>query len=75
MQKRKTCNTDNLPEYYNVLFDELMLSEFVYLENNGQYLPVNVNKKSFERKQRQFDKLIQYTMDFEYSFNKINQVY
>jgi len=74
-KEKITCNTDYLPEYYNVLFDELMLSEFVYLENDGQYLPVNVNKKSFERKTRLFDKLIQYTMDFEYSFNKINQVY
>jgi len=74
-KEKITCNTDYLPEYYNVLFDELMLSEFVYLENNGQYLPVNINKKSFERKTRLFDKLIQYTMDFEYSFNKLNQVY
>ena len=74
-KEKITCNTDYLPEYYNVLFDELMLSEFVYLENDGQYLPVNINKKSFERKTRLFDKLIQYTMDFEYSFNKINQVY
>jgi len=74
-KEKITCNTDYLPEYYNVLFDELMLSEFVYLENNGQYLPVNINKKSFERKSRLFDKLIQYTMDFEYSFNKLNQVY
>ena len=74
-KEKITCNTDYLPEYYNVLFDELMLSEFVYLENDGQYLPVNINKKSFERKSRLFDKLIQYTMDFEYSFNKLNQVY
>ena len=74
-KEKITCNTDYLPEYYNLLFDELMLSEFVYLENDGQYLPVNINKKSFERKTRLFDKLIQYTMDFEYSFNKINQVY
>ena len=74
-KEKITCNTDYLPEYYNLLFDELMLSEFVYLENDGQYLPVNINKKSFERKTRLFDKLIQYTMDFEYSFNKLNQVY
>ncbi|CAB4153892.1 hypothetical protein UFOVP634_33 [uncultured Caudovirales phage] len=74
-KEKITCNTDYLPEYYNLLFDELMVSEFVYLENDGQYLPVNINKKSFERKTRLFDKLIQYTMEFEYSFNKINQVY
>lgn len=69
-----TCNTDYLPEVYNTLFDELMFSEYVYLENNGSYFPVNLNKKTFERKTKLFDKLIQYTMDFEYSFNKMNTV-
>lgn len=69
-----TCNTDYLPEYINGLIDEMLLSEFVYLENNGTYLPVNVNKKSYDKKTRTFDKLIQYTFDFEYSFSKMNNV-
>ena len=69
-----TCNTDYLPEYINGLIDEMMLSEFVYLENNGTYLPVTVNKKSYDKKTRNFDKLIQYTFDFEYSFSKMNNV-
>ena len=69
-----TCNTDFLPEYYNDVFKELMLSEFVYLENEGVYLPVNLNKKTFEKKTKKFEKLIQYTFDFEYSFNKMNSV-
>jgi hypothetical protein len=69
-----TCNTDFLPEYYNDIIDEMMLSEFVYLENSGVYLPVNLNKKSYDKKTRTFDKLIQYTFDFEYSFNKMNTV-
>jgi hypothetical protein len=69
-----TCNTDYLPEYINGLIDEMMLSEFVYLENDDTYLPVNVNKKSYDKKTRTFDKLIQYTFDFEYSFSKMNNV-
>lgn len=69
-----TCNTDFLPEYYNGIFEEMMLSEFVYLENGGVYLPVNLNKKTFEKKTKKFEKLIQYTFDFEYSFNKMNSV-
>ena len=69
-----TCNTDYLPEYINGLIDEMMLSEFVYLENDGAYLPVNVNKKSYDKKTRTFEKLIQYTFDFEYSFSKMNNV-
>lgn len=68
------CNTDYLPEHYNDVIEEMFASESVYLELNGEYLPVNLDKKSFEKKQKKFDKLIQYTIDFEYSFNKINQV-
>lgn len=69
-----TVNTDFLPEAYNALFDELFESEFVYLENEGEYLPVNLAKNSLEKKTKKFDKLIQYTLDFKYSFNKRNTV-
>jgi hypothetical protein len=69
-----TVNTDFLPEEYNALIDELFESEFVYLENNGEYLPVNLNKNSIDKKTKKFDKLIQYTLDFKYSFNKRNTV-
>jgi hypothetical protein len=69
-----TVNTDYLPEEYNALIDELFESEFVYLETNGEYLPVNLNKNSIDKKTKKFDKLIQYTLDFKYSFNKRNTV-
>ena len=69
-----TVNTDFLPEAYNALIDELFESEFVYLENEGEYLPVNLNKNSIDKKTKRFEKLIQYTLDFKYSFNKRNTV-
>ena len=69
-----TLNTDYIPEYYNDIIEEMMLSEFIYVENNGVYLPVNLNKKSMDKKTKMFDKLIQYTFDFEYSFNLMNSV-
>ncbi len=67
-------NTDFLPEEYNLLFKELMLSEQIYLEQGETVLPVNLNKKSFAYKTRLNDKLIQYSMDFEYSFKTINNI-
>lgn len=69
-----SVNTDFLPESYNGLFTELFLSNSIYLEENGVALPVNLNKKTLEKKTKLNDKLINYTMDFEYSFNLINQV-
>lgn len=73
-KEKITANTDFIPEHYNELIKELMLSEFVYLEENGQVLPVNIVKKSFEKKTKLINKLIQYSMDFEYSFDLMNTV-
>jgi hypothetical protein len=73
-KEKVTVNTDFIEEHYNELFKELMLSEFVYLEENGQVLPVNLVKKSFEKKTKLINKLIQYSMDFEYSFDLMNTV-
>lgn len=67
-------NTDFIPEEYNLLFKELMLSEQIYLEQNGIVLPVNLNKKSLAYKTKLNDKLIQYSLDFEYSFKTINNI-
>ena len=74
LQEVISCNTDFLPEIQVTLFEELMLSEFIYLEENGTYLPVNINTKSIEKKTKLTNKLIQYSMDFKYSFNKMNTV-
>ena len=73
-KEKVTVNTDFISEEYNALFTELMLSEFIYLEENGQVLPVNLLKNSFEKKTKLNNKLIQYSMDFEYSFNILNDV-
>ena len=73
-KEKITVNTDFIPEEYNLLFTELMLSEFIYLEENEQVLPVNLMKNSFEKKTKLNNKLIQYSMDFEYSFNLLNNI-
>ena len=73
-KEKVTVNTDFIHEEYNALFTELMLSEFIYLEENGQVLPVNLLKNTFEKKTKLNNKLIQYSMDFEYSFNLLNDI-
>ena len=73
-KEKVTVNTDFMSEEYNLLFTELMLSEFIYLEEDGQILPVNLMKNSFEKKTKLNNKLIQYSMDFEYSFNLLNDI-
>lgn len=73
-REKITVNTDFIPEEYNALFTELFLSEFIYLEESGQVLPVNLVKNSFEKKTKLKDKLIQYSLDFEYSFDILNNI-
>jgi len=51
----------------------MMLSESVWLIEGGVINPVNIDKKSIEYKTSLVDKLIQYSIDFKYSFDIINQ--
>ena len=73
-KEKIVCNTDFMPESYNDLFKELMLSEQIYIEENNEFLPVNITKKSFNYKTVLNDKLIQYSFEFDYSYNEINNV-
>jgi len=55
-----------------LLFDELLMSTKIYLRENDVVRPVNIKTKNIAYKTRLNDKLIQYTFEFENSYNKIN---
>ena len=61
------CNTDNIPETQNQLIKELRMSEFVWLTYDGQTHPVLLKSLSDPFKTHVNDKLVQYSMEFEYS--------
>jgi hypothetical protein len=65
-----TLNTGWVDENFANVITDLMLSETVLLDNK----PVNVKSKSTALKTRIKDKNINYTIDFEYSYNLINDV-
>lgn len=67
-------NTDFIDEGHNAVFEELMLSEYVWLDENGTVLPVNVTTDSLEKKTSVNDGLIQYSIEVEFAFDKINEV-
>lgn len=68
--KMVNVETGFLNPNYNTTIEELLQSEFVWL--NG--VPVNVKTSSLEYKTRIVDKLISYSIDFEYAFDNINNV-
>ena len=70
-----TLNTDWVPEYMNVVFKELMLSEEVWLvDKYSKITPVNKTDTQFTYKTSLNDKLIQYTMKVKLSHNIINNI-
>ena len=69
-----SMNTGFILEDMNSAIEELFLSENVWIRFDGKTLPVVTTSKSFQQKTVLNDKLINYTVDFEFAFNKINNV-
>ena len=63
-------NTGFVDESYNILIRDLLLSETVLLDNK----PVKVKTQSMTYKTSLKDKMINYEIDFEYSFDLINNI-
>jgi hypothetical protein len=56
------------------VFRQLLLSDKVWIEINSQTLPVNIASSSLQFKTQLNDKLINYTIDVDYAFDKINNI-
>lgn len=67
-----------LSEEYNEVFKQLMLSEKVWITNvkEGveQVLPINVTTSNITYKTSLNDRLVEYTIEFDNSFNVINNI-
>lgn len=70
-----SLNTGFVPESMNPYFEELMVSEYIWLvDENDVVYPVNLKDSSFTYKTSLNDKLINYTMNFEKSFDLVNNI-
>ena len=79
-----TLNTDYISEQYNEVIKQLMMSEQVWLtrlddpapnsNNLETVLAVIPKTQSLTYKTSLNDRLVQYTVDFDYAFDKINTV-
>ena len=69
-----TVNTGFVNEDYTSAIEEMFLAENVWIRYNNKTLPVIPQSKSFVNKTSLNDKLINYTVQFEFAFNKINNV-
>lgn len=69
-----TLNTGFIKEDMTKTLEELMISENVYIIYEGKTLPVIPLTKSMTHKTHLNDKMINYTLDFEFAFDKINNI-
>ena len=73
-KEKISMNTGFIDESFNEVIRQLLLSEQIWVDNGTDVLPINLNTKSLTFKKSVNDKLINYTLDFNYSFDKINNV-
>jgi hypothetical protein len=65
-----TCNTGWVYENYNNLIKELMLSDTILINNK----PATIKTQSLQYKTDLLDKNINFTLEFEYSNNLLNNI-
>ena len=69
-----TCTSDWLTDEQVVLMNILLTSPDVYyIDEDGVYRAITITTNSFEKKKRVNDKLLNYTITFEYANNNGNQ--
>lgn len=73
-QTSLSMNTGFISESAVSTIEEMFLSEDVWIRYDGQTLPIIPKTKTFTQKTSLNDKLINYTVDFDFAFNKINNV-
>ncbi len=68
-------NTGFVNELMNPYFEELMVSEYIWLtDSSANIFPVNLKESSFAKKTGLNDRLINYTMSFDKSFALVNNI-
>tara|TARA_R110002153_G_scaffold48047_1_gene135670 strand:+ start:923 stop:1960 length:1038 start_codon:yes stop_codon:yes gene_type:complete len=69
-----SLNTGFIKEDMNETIEEMFLSENLWIRYNGKTLPIIPTTKNLQFKTVLNDKLIDYKVDFEFAFDKINNV-
>ena len=62
-------------EFYNEVFKQMMLSEKVWITNaNNQVYPINIKTSNITYKTSVNDRLVEYTIEFDNSYNVLNDI-
>ena len=69
-----TINSGFYDESFNEVVRQMLLSEQVWIYDGSSTLPINLKSNTLQFKKSVNDKLISYTISFEYAFDKINNI-
>jgi len=69
-----TMNTGFVDESFNQVIEEMLLSEDIWINYKNQTLSVIPTSKSLKYKTNLNDKLINYSFDFDFAFDKFNLI-
>ena len=69
-----TLNSGFYPESNNVVFEELIQAQNVWITQDGETFPIIIKNSSFNFKDSNTQKAINYTVMFEYAFNKMRSL-
>ena len=73
-REKFSLNSGFVDEEMNLVFQELLLSERIWSYDGTDFTPLNITSKSLEYKTRQKQRLINYEIGFEPSYNTINNI-
>lgn len=69
-----TLNTGFYDESFNEIVRQMLLSEQVWVYDGTNTLPINLKSNTLQFKKAVNDKLISYTVQFDYAYDKINNI-
>ena len=69
-----TVNSGFYTEDHNEVVREMLLAEQVWIFDSTNTLPINLKSNSLQFKKSVNDKLISYTLSFDYAYDKINNI-
>lgn len=69
-----TMNTGFVDESFNSVIEQMLMSEDIWINYENQTLPVIPTSKSLKYKTNLNDKLINYSFDFDFAFDKFNLI-
>ena len=72
--KNLKLNTGFINENHNEIIQELMLTESAWIHEGSNVFPIVPTTSSLDYKTQLNDKLINFTVDFEYAYNEINLI-